>query len=230
MRILPCHFETTGISMLRAKILAASFAALAGLAVVPASAAVNLIQDGDFNNPVAGNPFDTPTAGNNFGAGNVWHVDSGSVDVIGNYWQTTPSGAHTVDLDGNAPGGISQSFTAAAGTYNLSFYLSGNPDGGPAIKEMTVSVGNIANQLFNYTVTGDKTNMNYVLEHLTFTSTGGANSLSFLSQDVGSPYGAVVGGISISAVPEPATWTMLILGFGAVGFMLRSTRRRALAA
>ena len=29
------------------------------------------------------------------------------------------------------------------------------------------------------------------------------------------------------AVPEPATWTMMILGFGAVGSMLR--RRRAFA-
>ena len=29
-----------------------------------------------------------------------------------------------------------------------------------------------------------------------------------------------------SAVPEPATWTMLILGFGFVGFMLRSNRRK----
>ena len=29
-----------------------------------------------------------------------------------------------------------------------------------------------------------------------------------------------------SAVPEPATWTMLILGFGFVGFMLRGNRRR----
>src|SRR5262249_55606727 len=34
----------------------------------------------------------------------------------------------------------------------------------------------------------------------------------------------------ISDVPEPATWIMLILGFGAVGTMLRQARRgRALA-
>jgi len=29
-----------------------------------------------------------------------------------------------------------------------------------------------------------------------------------------------------SAVPEPATWTMLILGFGFVGFMMRSSRQK----
>jgi|SRR5579871_6269475 len=31
----------------------------------------------------------------------------------------------------------------------------------------------------------------------------------------------------VGTVPEPATWTMLILGFGGVGFMLRQARKRA---
>ena len=30
----------------------------------------------------------------------------------------------------------------------------------------------------------------------------------------------------VSAVPEPATWAMMIVGFGAVGFMLRASRNR----
>jgi hypothetical protein len=35
---------------------------------------------------------------------------------------------------------------------------------------------------------------------------------------------------SASAVPEPATWAMLLIGFGAVGLLLRSRRREAFAA
>ncbi|TAL35659.1 MAG: PEP-CTERM sorting domain-containing protein [Phenylobacterium sp.] len=37
-----------------------------------------------------------------------------------------------------------------------------------------------------------------------------------------------IGGIQ-AAVPEPATWTMMILGFGAAGAMLRTRRRLAYA-
>lgn len=34
------------------------------------------------------------------------------------------------------------------------------------------------------------------------------------------------GGVTAGVVPEPATWAMMILGFGAVGFTLRASRRR----
>jgi len=33
-----------------------------------------------------------------------------------------------------------------------------------------------------------------------------------------------------SGVPEPSTWAMMVVGFGGVGFMIRSTRRRELLA
>jgi hypothetical protein len=39
------------------------------------------------------------------------------------------------------------------------------------------------------------------------------------------------GGVSITAVPEPATWAMMFLGFGGLGVAMRSQRRKlALAA
>jgi len=33
----------------------------------------------------------------------------------------------------------------------------------------------------------------------------------------------------VGAVPEPATWAMMLLGFGAVGFAMRRRQRPALA-
>lgn len=42
----------------------------------------------------------------------------------------------------------------------------------------------------------------------------------------GTPAILAAGAAAISAVPEPATWAMMVLGFGAVGSSLRSRRRR----
>lgn len=40
------------------------------------------------------------------------------------------------------------------------------------------------------------------------------------------PNGVMGGHVDIAAVPEPATWGMMLLGFGAAGFALRRRRRR----
>ena len=62
----------------------------------------------------------------------------------------------------------------------------------------------------------------------------GANILNTSSeyQRLGGPRAVLTGRVMlqesspISAVPEPATWAMMIIGFGAVGSMVRTTRRR----
>jgi choice-of-anchor C domain-containing protein len=186
--------------------------------------ASTIVTDGNFSTPAGGSSFTTYFSGQSFSG---WTVTGGGVDLIGNYWQSPPSGGGSVDLDGNAPGGIYQSITTApAGNYVLSFYLSGNPDGSPASKTVDVSVGNVNSDPFTYTIGGgnSRSNMLYQLETLDFTLTG-PTTLTFTSADSGTPYGPVIGGVSISAVPEPATWAMMVLGFFGVGFM--AYRRRS---
>ncbi len=64
----------------------------------------------------------------------------------------------------------------------------------------------------------------------------GLNTLRFEVHDTGVPMAFRTDDMSLtanlsSAVPEPATWAMMIIGFGAAGSMVRSNRRRnALAA
>jgi choice-of-anchor C domain-containing protein len=215
--------------MTATKFLAATaIAAIAGFASVPAQAAVNLITDGNFDAPLSAGTFTTFSATQSFGTGNPWTVSSGSIDEIGNYWQAPSTGGGSVDLSGSAAGAIQQSFNAAAGSYNLQFFLSGNPDGGPATKEITVSVGGVTQDFF-YTLggTNSKSNMNYILETLAFHSAGGSNLVSFTS-DTDGVFGGVIGGVNVSAVPEPATWAMLLLGFGGIGWTLRRRQSAAL--
>jgi len=202
----------------------------AGLSVLAGAANAAIVADGDFAG--APNPFQTVSSGGTFGATGAWTVTSGSIDWIGNYWQGAPSGGGSVDLDGNSPGSISQTLAGlAAGNYAITFYLSGNPDGQPAIKTVQVGVTGAGSQTYTYDYVTQGTvrpnAMNYVPETFSFTWGGGDALLNFASLDSNSPYGPVIGGVSISAVPEPATWAMLLLGFAGVGFMAYRRRHQA---
>ncbi|MGH6911978.1 MAG: PEPxxWA-CTERM sorting domain-containing protein, partial [Phenylobacterium sp.] len=63
-----------------------------------------------------------------------------------------------------------------------------------------------------------------------FTATSNSQLLTFLS--VGTPSGlppiALLDGVSLTMVPEPSTWAMMLLGFGGIGAMIRR-RRQTLA-
>lgn len=197
-------------------------AALAGAA--SQAGAATTFTDGDFSTPSGGDTF-TTFNGDSFGP---WTV-TGSVDLIGGYWQAPTAGGGSVDLDGNSPGAISQTFTAAPGRYQVSFFLSGNPDGGAGVKTVDVSAGG-ASQVFTFnTGSNSRTTMDYVQETLDFISTG-STTLTFTSQDVNSPFGPVVGGVSVTAVPEPATWAIMLIGFGGLGAAMRVSRRKQHAA
>jgi hypothetical protein len=60
----------------------------------------------------------------------------------------------------------------------------------------------------------------------TFATTGG--QLIFRELGPSNQQGNILDDVSLAAVPEPATWAMMILGFGAAGSILRR-RKVALA-
>ena len=199
---------------------AALGAAIVVSVATSARAGVNLVSDGDFSSPSGGASFVTYFGGSTIGP---WAVTGGSVDLIGGYWQAPNSVGGSVDLDGDSPGGLSQNIVTIPGhTYEASFYLSGNPDGTPATKMLTVSAG-ATSPSFSYTVGGNTHgDMDYVLEDFTFTATGSSTTLDFTSDDVGTPYGPVIGDVMVAAVPEPAT--ILLLGTGV--FAVAAIRQR----
>jgi hypothetical protein len=67
------------------------------------------------------------------------------------------------------------------------------------------------------------------LETFDFTANATSEALSFLA--VGSPAAnlppfALLDGVSLTAVPEPSTWAMMLAGFGGLGFAAFRRRRR----
>jgi len=201
-----------------------SLALIAGLGLSPALAAP-IVTDGDFANGFGS--FGTYNSGQTLASG-AWTVTQGSVDQIGGYWQAPTVGGGSVDLDGSyARGGISQIIAPTAGNYRLTFYMSGNPDGGNPLKGLTASVGGIS-QDFYYTTGGNSLgNMQYAFETMDFFTAGGNILLSFTSlDDINSAFGGVIGGVSVTAVPEPVTLTLF--GAGLAG--MAGLRRRKQAA
>ena len=172
-----------------------------------------LASDGNFSNVPLSNSFNTYQNGASFGG---WTVERGSVDLIGTYWQSPPTGGQSVDLNGWDDAAIATQLTTVPGqTYTVTFYQSGNPDGGPATKGVEVSAAGSA-QNFNFTSsTGhSRTNMQWQQNTFTFVATSATTTLRFSSNVDGGAYGPAVGGVVVSGPTAGADDDTLTGGAG----------------
>jgi hypothetical protein len=119
-------------------------------------------------------------------------------------------------------------------TYTLSFYMGGAQElfggGPPTSRSITATLGN---ETFA-TPTIDAPSLGFspwMLYSTTFTFTGGGDILSFLATGgpSGAPPYALLDGVSLmtttGGTPEPATWVMILAGFGGLGLAARARRK-----
>ncbi len=107
-------------------------------------------------------------------------------------------------MSGVEAGTLSQTFATTIGnTYNVSFQLSGNPAGDPAVKTLEVSATGGTVGLYSYDVTGnDLTNMNWMPEKYSFLATSASTTLSFVSTTAGA-FGPAIDNVVVTEdVPE----------------------------
>lgn len=84
-----------------------------------------------------------------------WTVSRGSVDLIGNYWQTA-HGNRSLDLHGSpGRGGVKQTFSTKPGRiYTVTFAMAGNPEHqGLKKKTITITAAGVSEK-FTFDVTG----------------------------------------------------------------------------
>lgn len=162
----------------------------------------------------------------NWGGNGNFSVTGGSVDLIGTgFFDLYPGNGNYVDLDGSTGGGNSPAgqltslASFGAGSFVLDFYLGGNARGAAA-KTTVITLGS-----WSTTITLNSADP-LTLYSFAFSTTGG--NLVFTENGPSDQQGNILDNITLSAVPEPATWALMITGFGLVGSTLR--RRRAVAA
>ncbi len=147
-----------------------------------------------------------------------WTVTGDSIEYVGGLWQAS-SGLRSLDLSGRAAGGIRQTFaTAVNQVYRIRFDLAGNPDSGPAVKAVRLSV-NGQEQDFTFDTTGKtRANMGYIPMIFDFTAVSDSTTLAFTSLTT-TFAGPVLDNVSVTAAPEPSTLAMsgialVMLGLG----------------
>ena len=134
-----------------------------------------------------------------------WTLDSGSIDYIDQYW-TASDGVWSIDLNGYSQGKISQTITTVPGlTYQVTFDMSGNPDGGPDLKEMSVSANGGSTQLYQYdtSVTNNsRQDMKWQSNSYYFVATGTSTVLSFANGIPGFGFfGPALDNVAIASLP-----------------------------
>lgn len=197
-------------------------AALALLASTGWAAGPNLIINGGFESSAFNGSFATYAAGSNALTG--WTIGQDSVDLVKNYWQPA-GGSYSLDLSGNNDGTISQSFSTAIGQkYVVSFDMAANPDDmSDPMKYMQVGLSQQG--LYTFSAEGHThQSMGWTMQSFSFVATDVSSTLHFAGlQD--SAFGVALDNISVTAVPEPETYAMLLAGLGLMGAITRRRRQ-----
>jgi PEP-CTERM motif len=162
-----------------------------------------------------------------------------------NIFYNAHSGQQSLDLSGGLdnghPAGVTQSIATTTGaTYSLTFWVDSwvdQPDSLVSLYVNDQAAGTFENNSNNLGRGGLPQDANFpsfvdgdVWNSFTydFTATGDLTKIGFFNASAGgvSEVGLDDVNLTPTGVPEPATWAAMLLGFGAVGVAMRTSRRR----
>ncbi len=196
-------------------------AACAAVSLGSAAQAVTLI-NGSFENGVDPGVFVTLAGGDTTSLVG-WTVQPAGVDYIGSYWVAS-DGNRSLDMSALDGGQITQRLTGltAGKTYTVGFDMSGNPAGGNDTRRLTVSATGGNAETFVYAMSAANSTENMLWQHYSysFVASSSSQDLQFLSQEH-NPFGPALDNVTLSVVPEPAVWGLMLFGFGLIGLAVR---------
>jgi hypothetical protein len=177
----------------------------------------------------AGNPDTTPSSGSWISGWAAY----GPANGHNNGLTTSPDGGAMIEMDGakDYEAEIAQTLTGltVGQSYDVSFDFAAGQQKcclGPTTEQLQVGFGS-STQSTPVLSVPEYAFSPWNVYNFVFTASGTSQVLSFLA--IGTPNGmppiAFLDGVSVAAVPEPASWAMMLVGFGALGVLAR--RRRA---
>lgn len=200
--------------------------------------AADILVNGDFeadlastwNNGVSHNTGYTELSGAQLPG---WTIESGySVTIHNTTSYPTISGAYSVNMDGEGRNGhnanLYQDFASASGTsYTLNYdWAIWNTNATPTLKVSVIDISN-AQEIYSGTFGGNSA-ASGVTQHVATSFLGTGNTLRLRIQEgVESGFNDntfIVDNFSVTAVPEPESYAMLMAGLGILAF---ATRRRS---
>lgn len=160
------------------------------------SGGTGILTDGDFSQATQPGSTLGFSKGQSFAPG--WHVTKNTIDFVSStYWNM--NGLCSVDINGGNNGAFAHKglATTAGAKYTVTFFLSGNGDGGPAVKHVKVSAAG-QSTTFTWDTSGgnDPRHGKFAKKTWSFTAAKTTTPLNFTSLDAGSAYGAVIAGVS----------------------------------
>lgn len=205
------------------------FTATAIAFVSSSASASELITNGGFEQPtIGGSCCNTAPPGVVPG----WNVGTGSVNVvIGTFGSAGGNlayeGSQYLDLIGESgAGSLSQTFATVAGqAYTFSFAYSHNLFAGLSAATATFSIDGLAGLVSHST--GTTADLDWQTYSGGFIADDASATLNFANVAGSGNAGILLDAVSVqtTAVPEPATWALVILGFAGIGGAMRTARR-----
>ena len=131
-------------------------------------------------------------------------------------------GNNFIELDVRANSSISQSFATTIGqSYLLTFAFAARPGSKNAASNgINWSAGDMSDIAFGLDI-----NSSWTLANATFVATGNTTTLTFNAIGISDAVGTSLDDVSVRAIPEPASYALVLLGLAACGLATLSGRQ-----